>query len=566
MRDLALLLMYRRDITDFDCSALRWSATYCQVSTMERTLFYEAPVTYIWQDRDGIYSSFIQLRFGEDDGADVNQVAIISRRDGRRDCYSTPLFMAMHPNIPSETVKRLLVHGAYPEMGAVKVFKGAGGQVCRHWDFDAILKVEDVLTFNNITAHYANLVACIFFEQPRLFGFYDTHRFEEVRMVLRVFVQRGVDLTDFDLHLRSSGTSLLQGVIRWSEIQIADGNSDVNKIRGIYDKLYNIVELLFRLTLDHASMKSPIVDTPIEMKISDGQTLSQTPLGYFCNPFRSRGRVAEQMVKLLLAAGPDINATDSNGVTALHRACMFSRASERCVLDVLLEHKRGPAASGLNINARDSQGRTPLHYAVQFGFRSKEREQCFVAGLLIKYGAQVDAYSNSHITPLFLAVRSSKMMIAADALIWIGGAKADNMIGWEPDNAPVWFPLHGAFDDKISLYEDSSALPQDYAAPSEPLSAAECYKSFERRMRKCVAEIREVTGMRFREIKAYTPHHITSYPVNIPGIQQDVRVRVVDRSTCRGDLHYAVKSDPYTILWRYHNQNGTADARLVERY
>lgn len=68
-------LLYRRDISDFDCLALRWACTFGVLSTFERTLSYGAPPSHIfdndshlecpWRIVDTVFSSGSRHAFSD---------------------------------------------------------------------------------------------------------------------------------------------------------------------------------------------------------------------------------------------------------------------------------------------------------------------------------------------------------------------------------------------------------------------------------------------------------------------------------------------------------------------
>lgn len=94
--------------------------------------------------------------------------------------------------------------------------------------------------------------------------------------------------------------------------------------------------------------------------------------------------------------------TDENGVTVLHRALHVYSAQR-------LEMVRLLIAAGSDVNAVTHEGATPLHWAGRFGFDA-------AVPLLLKAGARVDARDEDGATPLFFAnVESAKALIAAGA-------------------------------------------------------------------------------------------------------------------------------------------------------
>ena len=86
-------------------------------------------------------------------------------------------------------------------------------------------------------------------------------------------------------------------------------------------------------------------------------------------------------VRTLLAAGAKANATDEDGMQAIH---FVGKSPE--IVSILL-------AAGAQINATDAKGRVPLHYAAQHGTAEGIRE-------MIKSGAQLNAVDREGKQPI----------------------------------------------------------------------------------------------------------------------------------------------------------------------
>lgn len=102
------------------------------------------------------------------------------------------------------------------------------------------------------------------------------------------------------------------------------------------------------------------------------------------------------IVKLLLAAGADVTATDKRGQTALHHAAGSACAGCGQLVELLLQH--GPVEKTALIDKVDKAKETALHVAARCG-------NADVVSTLIDRGAHLDFQSHKGDTPLIL-VRS----------------------------------------------------------------------------------------------------------------------------------------------------------------
>ena len=101
-----------------------------------------------------------------------------------------------------------------------------------------------------------------------------------------------------------------------------------------------------------------------------------------------------ECVALLLEAGANKDAANSDGITALHRAARMGHAQ---VVQLLLE-------AGADKNAADSDRRTGLHFAAQHGHRE-------VVHLLLAAGAIKDGANNDRETALHLAASHGHLRV-----------------------------------------------------------------------------------------------------------------------------------------------------------
>ncbi|CAM9815620.1 unnamed protein product, partial [Pylaiella littoralis] len=100
-------------------------------------------------------------------------------------------------------------------------------------------------------------------------------------------------------------------------------------------------------------------------------------------------------IKVTLARGGDVNATTSDGRTALHCAAFWNQAS---VVDVLV-------AYGAFMDAADSRGFTPLHVACARG-------ACEAVVALVQNGANKCKTTEDGLSPMLLAVQNAQLAVA----------------------------------------------------------------------------------------------------------------------------------------------------------
>jgi len=128
-------------------------------------------------------------------------------------------------------------------------------------------------------------------------------------------------------------------------------------------------------------------------------------------------------VKKLLAAGVQIDASDMNGVQAIHRAAQYSNPE---VLKVLI-------AAGARVDAADKAGTEPIIYAVN-GDKSESVK------VLLAAGAKVDAWDKNGRQSIHLATYTDHIELAKTLLA--AGAKAD-AVDKNGDRPLHWAARHG---------------------------------------------------------------------------------------------------------------------------
>ena len=116
----------------------------------------------------------------------------------------------------------------------------------------------------------------------------------------------------------------------------------------------------------------------------------------------SRGRQDSEsgvrVAELLLLHGADVNTRNTDHETPLHVASCFGKSG---IVQLLFDH-------GADANAEAGDGTKLLHQVASGPYESQE-DGIRIAELLLKHGAEVDARSKAHLTPLHLASYVGKL-------------------------------------------------------------------------------------------------------------------------------------------------------------
>jgi ankyrin repeat protein len=134
----------------------------------------------------------------------------------------------------------------------------------------------------------------------------------------------------------------------------------------------------------------------------------------------------EQVVRILLSTGQDVNAKDDSDNTALHNAISWRRGD---VLKLLLDH-------GADLSARDAQGRTASLSAANVG-------DVTMMQLLLDAGASLEDMDKDGVTVINTAIDAGNSTVL-DKLIAAGGdCRAGNA---DADDVRFQYPIiHAAF-------------------------------------------------------------------------------------------------------------------------
>jgi ankyrin repeat protein len=167
--------------------------------------------------------------------------------------------------------------------------------------------------------------------------------------------------------------------------------------------------------------KNPVVPLPLErLQFPYWRDKNETPL------HRMVRTNLEDLAKLLLSNGADVNALNSEGSTPLHYAVTMASLRKRGtgMAELLL-------AKGADVNAKDNEGKTPLHWVSGYVNVSDDMVE-----LLITNGADVNAKHNEGKTPLHWIIARHGSYDMVKALITNG---ADVNAKDNDDKTPLYY-------------------------------------------------------------------------------------------------------------------------------
>jgi len=164
--------------------------------------------------------------------------------------------------------------------------------------------------------------------------------------------------------------------------------------------------------------------------------------------YRTPARVGE-IVKLVLARGADVNASDKYGWTPLHRAAGGGPAE---IAKLLLD-------AGANVNARMEDGWTPLHEAALGG-------DAEVVKLLIDRGANVNAKDKDACTPLHSAALARDAEVVKLLLDKGANVNAEDEDGDTPLHWAARYGKTGLARILLRRGADAKALDKKYRTPA----------------------------------------------------------------------------------------------------
>lgn len=194
-----------------------------------------------------------------------------------------------------------------------------------------------------------------------------------------------------------------------------------------YNKL--LKEGIFAADADAAAEMAILNLADIDVKDEQGCTT-------FLNAAHNNSPLS--ILKKLIEAKADINATCENGKTALMYLSAQAGAGSNPSLQI--EKAKFLIASGADVNKADVAGNTPLMYAAAHNADISYIE------MLLKAGAEVNAESNLSETALFTAIRQKLPVNAIKLLLEYGADpnKADRR-----GETPLWYLLRTGGDETV---------------------------------------------------------------------------------------------------------------------
>jgi len=158
-----------------------------------------------------------------------------------------------------------------------------------------------------------------------------------------------------------------------------------------------------------------------------------------------------EIVRLLIEKGAIIDIKHPYGVTPLHLAvcCGYGIIGLDCISKKIRNYENVTKlliSNGADVNAKDKEGNSPLYYIAMNG-------NCKIAELLISNGADVNAKNTKGITPLHRAVKEGHTQIVE--ILLLEGADAN--IGKIQGMTPIKYAKKKGFGDIADLLRKHGA-------------------------------------------------------------------------------------------------------------
>ncbi len=200
-------------------------------------------------------------------------------------------------------------------------------------------------------------------------------------------VDRVKKMLDDGVDYRKEQSDYINQQIPPGTIHIGGIGDPVHKSPGSYLTIYNVSPL-------HWAARGGSVEVE-NLLISRGESVSardsrgETPL------FWAVGNAKVKAAAFLIKNGADVNATNDFGGTPLLTSARETDSPEQMKLLI---------GAGANVNARDSEGENALHKLAWFGYPEKNLQ---TARLLLNAGADIRAKNHEGKTPLDILLDNS---------------------------------------------------------------------------------------------------------------------------------------------------------------
>jgi len=200
-------------------------------------------------------------------------------------------------------------------------------------------------------------------------------------------VDRVKKMLDDGIDYRKEQSDYINKEIPPGTIQISGIGDPVHKSPGSYLTICNVSPLHWAARGGSVEVESLLISRGESVSARDSR--GETPL------FWAVGNGKVKAAELLIKNGADVNATNDFGGTPLLTSARETDSPEQMKLLI---------AAGANVNASDSEGENALHKLAWFGYPEKNVQ---TARLLLNAGADIRAKNHEGKTPLDILLDNS---------------------------------------------------------------------------------------------------------------------------------------------------------------
>lgn len=200
-------------------------------------------------------------------------------------------------------------------------------------------------------------------------------------------VDRVKRMLDEDVDYRKLQSDYINKEIPQGTIRISGIGDPVHKSPGSYLTIYNVSPLHWAARGGSVEVESLLISRGESVSATDSR--GETPL------FWAVGNGKVKAAELLIKNGADVNATNDFGGTPLLTSARETESPEQMKLLI---------AAGANVSATDSDGENALHKLAWFGYPKRNVE---TARMLLEAGADIRAKNHDGKTPLDILLDNS---------------------------------------------------------------------------------------------------------------------------------------------------------------